>query len=167
MEGLPVRLRRTPAYGGCGHRGRLVEENGKGWSGVGCSGEGQSAAGGWLKCSNGMRGPFATAEYTLDADGVRTAATVIEAEKEQAQWTYLKEKGYQPLLGFLFEPGLILCDEFRDGPPTAGACSGGSGRASRTMSADAPSADGAPAGKRIRLRRTTITADQDRAVRER
>src|SRR4030043_2317997 len=33
-------------------------------------------------------------EYTLDCD-----ATVIEAEKEEAQWTYKKEKGYQPLLG--------------------------------------------------------------------
>ena len=33
-------------------------------------------------------------EYTLDSD-----ATVIEAEKAEAQWTYQKEKGYQPLLG--------------------------------------------------------------------
>lgn len=57
-------------------------------------------------------------EYTLDAD-----ATVIEAEKEAAQWTYKKEKGYQPVLGFLFELGLILADEFRDGniPAQAGA----------------------------------------------
>ena len=40
-------------------------------------------------------------EYTLDND-----ATVIEAEKQEARWTYKKEKGYQPLLGFLFELGL-------------------------------------------------------------
>ena len=58
----------------------------------------------------------ARTEYTLDVD-----ATVIEAEKEEAQWTYKKEKGYQPLLGFLFELGLILADEFRDGNVPAGA----------------------------------------------
>jgi len=54
--------------------------------------------------------------YTLDSD-----ATVIEAEKYEAQWTYKKEKGYQPLLGFLFELGIILHDEFRDGNVPAGA----------------------------------------------
>jgi hypothetical protein len=58
----------------------------------------------------------ARTEYTLDVD-----ATVIEAEKEAAQWTYKKEKGYQPVLGFLFEVGLILADEFRDGNVPAGA----------------------------------------------
>ena len=62
-----------------------------------------------------MLGRDARTEYTLDVD-----ATVIEAEKEAAQWTYKKEKGYQPLLGFLFELGLILGDEFRDGNVPAG-----------------------------------------------
>jgi hypothetical protein len=55
-------------------------------------------------------------EYTLDND-----ATVIEAEKQEARWTYKKEKGYQPLLGFLFELGLALGDEFRNGDVPAGA----------------------------------------------
>lgn len=55
-------------------------------------------------------------EYTLDTD-----ATVIESEKEEAQWTYQKEKGYQSLVGFLFEAGLVLHDEFRDGNMPAGA----------------------------------------------
>jgi hypothetical protein len=55
-------------------------------------------------------------EYTLDID-----ATVIESEKEEAKWTYKKEKGYQPLLGFLFESGLVLGDEFRDGNVPAGS----------------------------------------------
>ena len=55
-------------------------------------------------------------EYTLDTD-----ATIIEAEKEEAKWTYKKDKGYQPLLGFLFELGLTLGDEFRDGNIPAGA----------------------------------------------
>ncbi len=60
----------------------------------------------------------ARTEYRLDVD-----ATVIEAAKEAAQWTYKKEKGYRPLLGFLFEPSLIVADDFRDGnvPAQAGA----------------------------------------------
>jgi hypothetical protein len=48
--------------------------------------------------------------YTLDIDG-----TVIEAEKEEAQWTYKKAKGYQPILGFLAENGVCLSHEFREG----------------------------------------------------
>lgn len=111
-------------------------------------------------------------EYTLDPD-----ATVIEAEKEEAQWTCKKEKGYQPLPGFLYEVGLVLHDEFRDGNVPAGAgaveflkdCQ-------RRM----------PRGKRIGYVRSdsafyqagvinwcddnrvlfTITADQDKAVKE-
>jgi hypothetical protein len=54
-------------------------------------------------------------EYTLDHD-----ATIIEVEKAAAQYTYKKEKGYQPLVGFLPELGLILDDEFRDGNVPAG-----------------------------------------------
>ena len=111
-------------------------------------------------------------EYTLDND-----ATIIESEKEGAKWTYKKEKGYQPLLGFLFELGLALADEFRNEniPAAAGAleflkyCEG-------MM----------PEGKRIKYHRSdsaayqagvikhcfdhamlfTITADQDRGVKE-
>ena len=48
--------------------------------------------------------------YTLDVD-----ASVIEAEKEEAKFTYKGEKGYQPQMGFIFELGLILEDEFREG----------------------------------------------------
>jgi hypothetical protein len=54
-------------------------------------------------------------EYTLDHD-----ATIIEAEKEAARYTYQKEKGYQPLVGFLSELNIILDDEFRDGNVPAG-----------------------------------------------
>ena len=54
-------------------------------------------------------------EYTLDHD-----ATVIAAEKDAAQYTYKKEKGYQPLVGFLYEVGMVLDDEFRDGNIPAG-----------------------------------------------
>ncbi len=56
-------------------------------------------------------------DYTLDADAMQ-----IEAEKREAQWTYQKVQGYMPMLGFLFESGLCLLDEFREGnvPPQAG-----------------------------------------------
>jgi len=50
------------------------------------------------------------AEYTLDADAMQ-----VEAEKRDAQWTYQKVQGYMPMLGFLFESGLCLLDEFREG----------------------------------------------------
>jgi len=114
----------------------------------------------------------AKTEYTLDVD-----ATVIEASKESAKWTYKKEKGYQPLLGFLFELGLIVADEFRDGniPAQSGAVEFLE-RCQRML----------PKGKRIAYYRAdsasyqgevinrcfgdhilfTITADQDSAVRE-
>lgn len=53
---------------------------------------------------------LATEGYTLDVD-----ATVIEAEKQEAQWTYKKVRGYQPILGFLAENGVCLTHEFREG----------------------------------------------------
>ncbi len=101
----------------------------------------------------------------------------IEAEKAGAQWTYKKDKGYQPLLGFLFELGLALGDEFRDGNVPAGA---------RAMEFLDFCVQMMPKGKRIRYYRSdsaayqavvinycfshdmlfTITADQDEAVKE-
>jgi len=53
---------------------------------------------------------LATPEYTLDVD-----ATIIEAEKKEAQWASRKVKGYQPILGFLAENGVCLRREFRGG----------------------------------------------------
>ena len=111
-------------------------------------------------------------EYTLDVD-----ATVIEVEKEEAQWTYKKEKGYQPLLGFIFELGLALQDEFRDGNIPAGVGAVEFLKKCQQMM---------PKGKRIAYYRAdsasyqaevmnhcfshsllfTITADQDSAVKE-
>ena len=52
---------------------------------------------------------------TIDLD-----ATVIESHKQQAYWTYLDEKGYQPVLAYWAEQDLILADEFRDGNVPAG-----------------------------------------------
>jgi len=58
---------------------------------------------------------LATWEYTLDVD-----ATVIEAEKKEAEWTYKKVRGYQPLLGYLAENGVCLTHEFREGNVSPG-----------------------------------------------
>jgi len=111
-------------------------------------------------------------EYTLDND-----ATIIEAEKDEAKWTYKKEKGYQPLLGFLSEIGLAVGDEFRDGNVPAGAGAVEFLKYCERMM---------PEGKRIRYYRSdsaayqgevinhcfdndmlfTITADQNRAVKD-
>ena len=55
-------------------------------------------------------------EYTLDADAMQ-----IEAEKQEAAWTYQGVKGYMPMLGFLFETPLCLFEEFREGNISPGA----------------------------------------------
>jgi len=47
---------------------------------------------------------------TIDLD-----ATVIESQKREAYFTYLGEKGYQPVNAYWAEQDLILVDEFRDG----------------------------------------------------
>lgn len=48
--------------------------------------------------------------YTLDAD-----ATGIIAEKADAFYTYKGDKGYMPMMGFLYELKLCIYDEFREG----------------------------------------------------
>lgn len=55
---------------------------------------------------------------TLDGD-----ATVIPCDKEEAEWTYKKVRGFQPLLGYVAESQMCLYDEFRAGniPAQAGA----------------------------------------------
>lgn len=110
--------------------------------------------------------------YTLDVD-----ASIIESEKEEARVTYKGEKGYQPQMGFLFEAGLVLEDEFREGniPAGTGAVNFVE-KCFNTM----------PRGKSITYLRSdsalyqagvinlcfergklfTITADQDKGVRE-
>jgi len=56
-------------------------------------------------------------EYTLDPD-----ATEIIGEKADALFTYNKNKGYMPTLGFLYETPVCIYDEFREGnvPPAYG-----------------------------------------------
>ena len=53
-------------------------------------------------------------EVTLDVD-----ATPIEAEKQEAAWTYQKVKGYMPLLGYA--DGICVGQEFRAGNTSPGA----------------------------------------------
>ncbi len=56
-------------------------------------------------------------EYTLDLD-----ASFIPSGKADAKYSYLKEKGYMPMLAALYENGLFVDDEFREGnvSPAAG-----------------------------------------------
>jgi hypothetical protein len=49
-------------------------------------------------------------EYTLDAD-----ATEIIGEKAEALFTYHGNKGYMPMLGYLYETPVCIYDEFREG----------------------------------------------------
>ena len=49
-------------------------------------------------------------EYTLDAD-----ATEIVGEKADALFTYNGNKGYMPMVGYLYETAVCLYDEFREG----------------------------------------------------
>ena len=49
-------------------------------------------------------------DYTLEPD-----ATFIPAGKEAALYSYLKEKGYMPMMAALYENGLFIDDEFREG----------------------------------------------------
>ena len=53
-------------------------------------------------------------ELILDVD-----ATEIEAEKQEAQWTYHHVQGYMPLLGYV--NGICVGQEFRDGNVSPGA----------------------------------------------
>jgi hypothetical protein len=49
-------------------------------------------------------------DYTLDVDAMQ-----VEGEKQDAKFTYQGVKGYMPMLGYLFEVGICLLDEFREG----------------------------------------------------
>jgi hypothetical protein len=53
-------------------------------------------------------------EVTLDVD-----ATEIEAEKQDAQWTYHHVQGYMPLVGYV--DGMCVGHEFREGNESPGA----------------------------------------------
>ena len=51
-----------------------------------------------------------TEAYTLDADAME-----IIGEKADAYYTYKGNKGYMPMVGYLFELKLCIYDEFREG----------------------------------------------------
>jgi hypothetical protein len=106
-------------------------------------------------------------ELTLDVDAME-----IEAEKQEAAWTYNKVKGYMPMLGYV--NGVCVGHEFREGNESPGA-----GIVEFAQGCEAA----LPEGKRIYFRSDsaayqaavinrynqtgrsfTITADQDAAV---
>jgi len=112
-----------------------------------------------------------TEVYTLDADAME-----IIGEKADAFYTYKGNKGYMPMIGFLYELNLCICDEFREGnTASAFGQKGFYGECKRRM----------PKGKRIGYYRAdsasyqaelindleedgvkwAITADMDQAVR--
>ncbi len=111
-------------------------------------------------------------DYTLDVDAMQ-----VEGEKHEAQFTYMGVKGYMPMLGYLFESGICVNDEFREGNESPGA-----GHVAFYLDC----VQRMPAGKRIARFRAdsasyqaalinelegdsvlwTITADQDSAVRK-
>lgn len=52
---------------------------------------------------------------TIDLD-----ATIVESDKREAYYTYLGDKGYQPVVAYWAEQDLIVADQFRDGNVPAG-----------------------------------------------
>lgn len=54
-------------------------------------------------------------EVTIDVD-----ASIHESKKREALWTYEKVRGYQPVIGYWAEQGVIVADQFRDGNVPAG-----------------------------------------------
>ena len=54
-------------------------------------------------------------EATVDID-----ASVHESHKREALWTYEKVRGYQPVIAYWAEQGVILTDQFRAGNVPAG-----------------------------------------------
>ena len=70
-------------------------------------GGGRGDAAGQSETDRGLSGAGAE-EVILDVD-----ATEIEAEKQEAQWTYHHVQGYMPLLGYV--NGVCVGYEFREG----------------------------------------------------
>lgn len=54
-------------------------------------------------------------QATIDID-----ASVHESHKKEALWTYEGVRGYQPVIAYWAEQGVILADQFRDGNVPAG-----------------------------------------------
>lgn len=136
------------------------------------------AMGDWLR-RMGRRGVAALGELNrgyLEAEPAEVRlevdATIICAEKREADWTYQKVKGYQPLLGYV--EGVCVHHEFRAGNESAGAravkfleeCEARL-PADKQVSVRSDSALYQAAGMNHcweRGHRFTITADQDSAV---
>ncbi len=106
-------------------------------------------------------------ELILDVD-----ATEIEAEKQEAAWTYNQVKGYMPMLGYV--KGVCVGHEFREGNQSPGAeilefaqgCEAALPEGKRIYFRSDSAAYQAAVINRYSLpgRSFTITADQDAAV---
>jgi hypothetical protein len=90
---------------------RRMGDPNRGQEGLKGLGEVRDKINGRILKRDGIRG------YTLDPD-----ATEIIGEKADALFTYNKNKGYMPTLGFLYETPVCIYDEFREGnvPPAYG-----------------------------------------------
>ena len=90
---------------------RRMGDPNKGQEGLKGLGEVRDKINGRILKRDGIR------EYTLDPD-----ATEIIGEKADALFTYNKNKGYMPTLGFLYETPVCIYDGFREGnvPPAYG-----------------------------------------------
>ena len=58
---------------------------------------------------------FVQALMVLFAMGGRRLSDLRDLEREEAQYSYLNEKGYMPMMAALYENGLFIDDEFREG----------------------------------------------------
>jgi hypothetical protein len=93
-----------------------------------------------------------TEEYTLDADAME-----IVAEKDDAMYTYKGNQGYMPMAGFLYELGICLYDEFREGNTSPAYGQLGFYRECKVRM---------PKGKRIRYYRSDSASYQSELINE-
>lgn len=112
-----------------------------------------------------------TQEFTLDID-----ATFIKTEKKTAKMNYQGDTAFEPLLGYLAEPGLCVACDFRNGnvPPGEGIepmlrrvhrLVSGQGKKLRYLRSDSAGYQADIINTCRDLKVTfTITADQDAAV---
>jgi len=105
-EGLMRLIRRDeiPEPDTVGDWLRRMGEPRRGQEGLKGLGEGRDKINGRILKRDGIK------QYTLDAD-----ATEIVGEKAEALFTYHGNKGYMPMVGYLYETGVCLYDEFREG----------------------------------------------------
>jgi len=91
-------------------------------------------------------------QATIDID-----ASVHESQKKEALWTYEGVRGYQPVIAYWSEQGMIVADQFRDGNVPAGM--GNRGVVRRALAA-------LPAGVKERRLRADSALYEQKLLRE-